>query len=197
MDPLQWGPCVWHTLNGMACSKKSASYLVRIVDVLCDTLPCSHCRSSFRHFCKTNSNDVCVKDPKLYIWSMHDEVNKKLRRPCISFRVFCKRSKCFDYNPEVNAVHMMCFILRNAQTSNMQEHMRQLTTLFDLFCDVFAEDARWRQIHHETQGRTVEEALQTARRILLHDELSEEEFRAVYDSALSTATADAGNRQRR
>ena len=191
MDPLLWGPSVWNTLCGLALrdDDRGAEVLLHALDALAQMLPCGHCRNSFNHFLRKHSREACARDPKLYVWTLHDEVNRKLKKPCISYRVFCNRYHCFDFNVEVNALHMMYFIYCNLTFGKDARavDLSGLRRLFDVLGKSFAArgDTRWAAICLRAEPLGTAEALRTARAVLLKDEhLTERERRAFYESAI-------------
>ncbi len=98
MDPNVWGPPLWDMLFTLAfkCDKKCAIDMQHIAYLLEKIMPCSHCRRSYILY-KKQLKPTTVITPEhpnsaaLWLWSIHDMVNQKLGKICISFEKLQKR----------------------------------------------------------------------------------------------------------
>lgn len=97
MDPNVWGPPMWDLLFTL-CFKCDAPMcsetLVGLLDALEVVLPCPDCRKSYiKHrqmMQSTSSRDLSIAK---WLWKIHDMVNAKLGKICISFEKLEARHK--------------------------------------------------------------------------------------------------------
>ena len=98
MDPNVWGSMFWDMLFTLAFHirlQESASDFRRLANLLNKVLPCSHCRNSYAsQKKKMESIDTISNEPdsaSRWLWKMHDIVNAKLGKICISFEKLKKK----------------------------------------------------------------------------------------------------------
>lgn len=188
MDPLLWGPPMWSVLFHLAQTGDGAS-LKEVVSTLQHLLPCSHCRASFQHFCRKNPPSVCLSDPVLYVWTLKDSVNQKLKRYCIPYRVFRARLLTADYAGATNAVHTLCYVCRNIKhmpEGEQAEANARLRELFDAMAVAFhrRDHPGWGAIADSTRGDFVQDAVFKAHQIVIGGTMSTVDRWHSYDAAL-------------
>lgn len=98
MDPNVWGPPLWDMLFSISFHAPAESYpdLQHIFVLLEKVMPCSHCRRSYSMYRKQLKPTTCIRktDPSsapIWLWTIHDMVNQKLGKICISFDKLQKR----------------------------------------------------------------------------------------------------------
>ena len=93
LDPEIWGPLFWDMLFMISfrANESCNTHLHKLLQLLDFVIPCSDCRKSYMLF---RQNEVSIpttyEDPlwaAKWIWVVHDYVNQKLSKPCISFEV--------------------------------------------------------------------------------------------------------------
>ena len=94
MDPNVWGPPLWDLLFTIAFKSHSTaenvSDLQHLFILLEKVMPCSHCRRSYAMYRKEvkPTTVIRVNDPNsaaVWLWTIHDMVNQKLGKICISY----------------------------------------------------------------------------------------------------------------
>ena len=126
MDPLIWGPSIWGwllTLNYECYCESNRDHILQILIALKDCLPCSHCRSSYKSYCRTLPPDKAltsdVDSGLRWVWMMHDMVNQKLGKPCLAYSKLKQRLQSNTINCEDSSVQGAAFLLypEEVQTS--------------------------------------------------------------------------------
>lgn len=84
-----WGYTLWmffHTITEKIKDdsfEKHKTFMINIIESLCNTIPCDECEKDARQYIKRNPlNRVKTKsDLKLYLFDFHNYVNKKTNKP--------------------------------------------------------------------------------------------------------------------
>lgn len=97
MDPNVWGPPMWDLLFTLCfkCDAPTCSEtLIGVLDALEVILPCPDCRRSYKKHRQmlqsTSSQEMPIAK---WLWKIHDMVNAKLGKICISFERLEARHK--------------------------------------------------------------------------------------------------------
>lgn len=98
LDPDLWGPPFWDMLFVAAFHAKptDSEKLFKLLQLLDYVIPCTDCRKSYMMF-RQNEVPIPVAAHSdamwaaKWLWTVHDYVNQKLNKPCISFQVLQKR----------------------------------------------------------------------------------------------------------
>tara|TARA_B110000027_G_C16064335_1_gene276018 strand:+ start:340 stop:1005 length:666 start_codon:yes stop_codon:yes gene_type:complete len=181
---------MWNTLFHVAQAGDGLC-LRDVISALQHLLPCSHCRASLQLYCRKNPPSICVTDPLLYVWTLKDSVNQKLRRHCIPYDIFQARLQTGDFAGAVNSVHTLCYISRNiermggADKTIAAPHLR---TLFDSLTGFFQQRGHlaWCEVDMATRGEHVQDAVFKAHRMLVGGEMTCEQRQRAYDAAFPT-----------
>jgi hypothetical protein len=106
MQTNKWGPHMWKSLETIAHNydphkHNRKSYKLLFTDVLADTLPCIHCRNSYKQFITeiplTDKHLQSRKGLTTWLYQIHCKVNHKLRnqglldKPDPSYISVCKK----------------------------------------------------------------------------------------------------------
>lgn len=103
MKTQTWGPPMWKTLHavsfgypenpGPSCKNAYKDFFASLKSVL----PCSPCR---RHYARMISTPTCKLSNKIFrnrntltrwLVRLHNTVNRKMRKPCLSYKVVCEQ----------------------------------------------------------------------------------------------------------
>lgn len=98
MDPNVWGPPLWDFLFCM-CFKSPdtcALDMQHLFILLESVMPCSHCRRSYALYRKQIRPVASIRADRpdssaRWLWTIHDMVNQKLGKICISYDKLSKR----------------------------------------------------------------------------------------------------------
>lgn len=92
MDPNVWGPPLWDTLFTLCfkCPPSTLSDLQTLFSLLEKVIPCQHCRRSYTMYRKQVRPSTTIRSEvpdsaAMWLWTIHDMVNQKLGKICISF----------------------------------------------------------------------------------------------------------------
>lgn len=92
MDPNVWGPPLWDTLFTLCfkCPPSTLADLQTLFSLLEKVIPCQHCRRSYTMYRKQVRPSMTIKSEvpnsaAMWLWTIHDMVNQKLGKICISF----------------------------------------------------------------------------------------------------------------
>lgn len=99
MDPNVWGPPFWDFLFCLCFKSPAATCTLDLqhVFILLETvMPCSHCRRSYALYRKELRPSAAIRatEPEsaaMWLWTIHDMVNQKLGKICISYDKLRKR----------------------------------------------------------------------------------------------------------
>lgn len=97
IDPNVWGPPLWDMLFTFTFKSKAKVSTFQTLFVLLDKIiPCQHCRRNYTIYRKQVQPTTFVRDGTSacqWLWTIHDMVNQKLGKICISFDALQKRHK--------------------------------------------------------------------------------------------------------
>ena len=103
MDPNVWGPPFWDLLFTCCfnCPTSCQTDLIHLFWLIEYIMPCSHCRRSYAMYRKDlKPSSIITKDNQIsasqWLWTMHDMVNQKLGKICISFEKLKKRHNSYQ-----------------------------------------------------------------------------------------------------
>lgn len=100
MDPNVWGPPMWDMLFTLCFNApktpETVADLQHLFVLLEKVLPCSHCRRSYTLYRKEvrPTSVIRASEPEsaaIWLWTIHDMVNQKLGKICISYDKLQKR----------------------------------------------------------------------------------------------------------
>ena len=117
MDPNVWGPPLWDLLFVIAFkSKLDSTDMQHLFSLLEKVIPCQHCRRSYtlyRTQVKPTTvirNDVS-ESAAMWLWTIHDMVNQKLGKICISYEKLAKRHRSFAVlSNDFVIIDLLCMI---------------------------------------------------------------------------------------
>lgn len=97
IDPNVWGPAFWDMLFTFAfrCDPSLCKdHFVALYRILGNVLPCHHCRKSYSNQLSKIDTTTITDEPESasnWLWRMHDIVNAKLGKICISYDKLLKK----------------------------------------------------------------------------------------------------------
>lgn len=103
MDPNVWGPPLWDLMFSLcfkcAQNPQTTSDLQHLFLLLEKVMPCSHCRRSYALYRKQVKPTTVIRaevpnSAAMWLWTIHDMVNQKLGKICISYEKLEKRHRC-------------------------------------------------------------------------------------------------------
>ena len=119
MDPNVWGPPLWSLLF-LLCQHPRADdtpKILKLLELLTQIMPCSHCRRSYILYRQTNDPRKYVsnsnnKDPcRRWLWAIHDMVNQKLGKICISYdKLVIKQNVYTRFIDDFMVADVFCFL---------------------------------------------------------------------------------------
>lgn len=119
MDPNVWGPPLWDTLFTLCfrCPSSALPDLLTLFSLLDKTIPCQHCRRSYAMYRKQvrPTTTIVQKDvpdaAAMWLWTIHDMVNQKLGKICISFDKLKQRHNAMTtLTNDLTVVDLFCII---------------------------------------------------------------------------------------
>lgn len=117
MDPNVWGHCLWDLLFFLALKEAAdISSLKHVFELLDKLLPCQHCRREYiKYKSKLPLESVLrstVPHPAaVWLWQIHDMVNQRLGKICISYDSLLKRHATITLaTHDFAVVDAMCII---------------------------------------------------------------------------------------
>lgn len=133
MSPNVWGPPLWDFLFSVCFSvsgkEEREDELIRGFDLMRYLLPCRKCQASFSRTYKAYPPST-FKGGKLtkWLWMVHDEVNKKLGKICISYEALKKRHSSFTFlSSEVTFLEIVGMMFHS---SPKKHHHKVLSFLY-------------------------------------------------------------------
>jgi hypothetical protein len=99
MSPAVWGPIFWTTMHivslgySMNPTSQEREAAVQFYESLQYVIPCPICRSHYSEFLKQSPVNEAVKDRNTliqWVYTIHNQVNKKLNKPELSFEAYVK-----------------------------------------------------------------------------------------------------------
>ena len=123
MDPNIWGPPLWDMLFTFCfkCPPESVSKLQLLFSLLEITLPCSNCRRSYATYRKQLAPITSIADggplaSAIWLWTIHDMVNQKIGKICITFDKLEKRYTAFDFlTSDFSVIDVLCLLMYGAK----------------------------------------------------------------------------------
>lgn len=102
----QWGNAVWllfHTLAEKLDEnfiKSNCKDVLRLIEIICKNLPCPDCANHAMMTLKGgNLNNIkCKDDLKCFIWTFHNIVNHKLKKPILTKDYLDLYKRAITYN---------------------------------------------------------------------------------------------------
>lgn len=97
IDPNVWGPVFWDMLFTFSfrCDPVLCKdHFIALFRILGNVLPCHHCRKSYsNHLSKIDTTNITDESESAsnWLWRMHDIVNAKLGKICISYDKLSKK----------------------------------------------------------------------------------------------------------
>ncbi len=97
MSPAVWGPIFWTTMHivslGYSTSPSSEEQeaAIKFYESLTTVIPCPICREHYKYFLQQMPVRNAVKtrdDLILWVYNIHNEVNKKLGKPEVTFEQY-------------------------------------------------------------------------------------------------------------
>lgn len=85
-EELYWGKLTWglfHTIAEQIQEPKELNNIKKLVEVICQHLPCPHCRDHAKIYLKRKTLDKYVKtrnDLKMYLYEFHNVVNVRTKK---------------------------------------------------------------------------------------------------------------------
>lgn len=109
------GPGMWKILHGTAVraiSEETKKYFISFLDIFASLINCKTCSDEFNTFIETHNlsqyKNIIIKDIDVgyfkWTWELHNQVNKKLGKPCVSLTDAYKyyTTKTFDCRSCIN-----------------------------------------------------------------------------------------------
>lgn len=132
IDPNVWGPPLWDLLFSLIfrSDEKSVADLQHIFVLLEKVMPCSHCRRSYALYRKQLRPTSVVTDTDsaaLWLWTIHDMVNQKLGKICISYDKLVKRHRAHAILTNDLIVIDLLGLIAEASRPNKRELVVDLT----------------------------------------------------------------------
>lgn len=99
MSPAVWGPIFWTTMHIVSLgystnpTTKEQEGAVQFYESLQEVIPCPICRSHYKEFLTNMPVREAVKNRTTliqWVFNIHNEVNKKLNKPELSFEDYIK-----------------------------------------------------------------------------------------------------------
>lgn len=97
IDPNVWGPAFWDMLFSFSfrCDPSLCKdHFIALYRILGNVLPCHHCRKSYSNQLSKIDTAAITDEPESasnWLWRMHDIVNAKLGKICISYDKLLKK----------------------------------------------------------------------------------------------------------
>lgn len=139
-DPNVWGPPLWDFLfsivfNSNGCTEKDFSLLFSTLE---NVIPCPGCRKDYnthRKMLKENKVEICAKNPSktaaIWLWTMHDVINQKLGKICISYDKLKERHGTFTSLTNEFVVVELFYLMSNVvKERRVIEFIMACTPLF-------------------------------------------------------------------
>ena len=135
MDPNVWGPPLWDALFFVAfCRNEQCEDLKTLFGLLEKVIPCQHCRRSYtmyrREVPPTSTIRADVPNAAAaWLWTIHDMVNQKLGKVCISFDRLVKRHATFTALTSDSVLLDLFCILALAAKPSAQIHVAHFVSV--------------------------------------------------------------------
>ena len=141
LDPEVWGPFFWDMLFMIAfrAQKEDADKLHRLLQLLDYVIPCSDCRKSYMLFRQNEVQIPSSHQDELWaakwLWVVHDYVNQKLNKPCITFEILRRRHAAFTFIlHDIVLLDLFVFMYRSirpSRASRVDEFVKILLEILD------------------------------------------------------------------
>ena len=98
-EELYWGKLTWglfHTIAEQFQEPKELNNIKKLVEVICQHLPCPHCRDHAKIYLKRKTLDKYVKnrnDLKMYLYEFHNVVNVRTKKKIQPTKILEQYSK--------------------------------------------------------------------------------------------------------
>jgi hypothetical protein len=121
-----WGPRLWRVLFAwaMRSPKPACRLLLNKVSELC---PCRLCRVSAREYVK-NTPCCGANPPIVFLWSLHNSVNKKLGKPSYTLAEAVQRHTSEARAPSMrNYIHTLAYLISDPVRKKSMRYRRLLS----------------------------------------------------------------------
>lgn len=128
-DPNVWGPPLWDTLFTFCFHTGPGSLPdIRFIFNLLDSLlPCPHCRRSYALYRKKVNSISSIQEEEddaaaKWLWTIHDLVNQKLGKICISFEALKRRHHVMQMlTSDMIILNLLCVIGINVKKETQRK----------------------------------------------------------------------------
>lgn len=142
MKKSEWGPVVWKVLHCITLKIKDEEFsnerekIIQMISGICSNLPCPQCASHASGLIKKhNLRNVKTKSDIIkFVYFMHNEVNKRLKKKIYSFENI-QIYNTIDMKPLLNEYYNMN--LRAKYSEKMMLHSYHRKTFMKTFYDYF------------------------------------------------------------
>lgn len=94
MDSKVWGPLFWRVFESVAYNaRQPPNVIVSFLELFQCILPCKYCRASFHDILKNSK--LNRTNAILFLYQIHELVNRKLGKPSLSWNTYKKRLEAF------------------------------------------------------------------------------------------------------
>ena len=103
-EELYWGKLTWglfHTIAEQLQEPKEFNNIKKLVETICQNLPCPHCRDHAKIYLKKKTLDKYVKtrnDLKMYLYEFHNVVNVRTKKKIQPIQILDQYSKINLFN---------------------------------------------------------------------------------------------------
>ena len=135
LDPNVWGPPLWDLLFSLAFkSRAPAADWQVLFGLLEKVIPCQQCRRSYSIYRKqvqvSNVRDDIPYSAALWLWTIHDMVNQKLGKICISYDKLEKRHKATSMiTHDFLIVDVFCMLALTSKGSHVKAFIEQIVKI--------------------------------------------------------------------
>lgn len=137
MDPNVWGPPLWDLLFTVSfrIGEEEVADFTRLTRLMEYLLPCPSCRRSYTLFRKQISSANLSRSPSEWLWTIHDMVNQKLGKVCISYPALRKRHSIMTLlTSDMLALDSVCLVACAAPEKH-GAHLRDFVRLLGGLCE--------------------------------------------------------------
>ena len=143
MDPNVWGPPLWDMLFTIAFHCPQCSSELQDLFVLLEkVIPCRECRKSYATYRRQVKTTTVIRadtpnSAAMWLWTIHDMVNQKIGKICISFNKLEKRHRTMTVlTHDLSIFDLFCIIAIGAKASARQHVVDFIRLVARLLQDV-------------------------------------------------------------
>lgn len=128
MDPDVWGPPLWDLLftlcfkcpDDQACRED----LKHVFHLLEKVIPCPHCRRSYVVYRKEVKPASAIRpdvphSAAMWLWTIHDMVNQKLGKVCVTFEKLTKKhASFFSITNDFVVLDLFCIVFAGCKAAS-------------------------------------------------------------------------------